>query len=90
MILPSAAAQRQWLALAVVELLALMAQRLPTGSFATVFRLDVVSGVAFRVVVMHGLLDGMPRRCFHCPFLPVVSLPVCNSVIFRAGPKVER
>lgn len=39
----------------------LLAERLPARSLPEVLRLDIVAGVAVRVVVVHVLLDRMPR-----------------------------
>src|SRR5688572_22074587 len=48
-----------------LQSLALLTQRLPTGAVATILSLDVVPRVAVRVVVVHGLLDRMPRCFLH-------------------------
>ena len=43
-----------------VQPCAVSTERLPASAFPAILRLDVVAFRAFGVVVMHGLLDGMP------------------------------
>ena len=45
----------------LIEARTFLAERLPASTLAEILALDVVPGVAFRVIVMNGLLDGMPR-----------------------------
>jgi hypothetical protein len=43
----------------------LLAEGFTARSLPEVFRFDIVASIAVRVVMMHVLLDGVPRRLFH-------------------------
>lgn len=68
------------------EILALFAQRLIAGARAKIFLLDVVTGVALRVVVVHRLLDRMPRWQFTHRFS--LHLEVDLAMPCRCSPKL--
>ena len=49
----------------LADSLALFAKRLSARSLTEVFGFNVVARIAVCIVVMHGLLDGMPRGFLH-------------------------
>lgn len=54
-----------------IQLGAFLAQRLAACPIPAIFRLDIVPGLATRIVVMNGLFDGVPWLCLrHSVLLP--------------------
>lgn len=71
--------------LLVVQGLALLAERLTSWTVAAALLLNVPAGIAIRVVVMHGLSDGMPGWLFH-ESSPQNRVPVAASLVVPAIP----